>query len=86
MYVITNKGTRSETRIGKLYQHGALVTGKIGQIRSTAVGVFTLFPAARYNRGWLNTRTYGRPVFRPDGTLLPEVKDILQAYEETSGP
>jgi len=85
VYVTQLKRTRSETRIGKLYQNGTLVAGKIGQTRSTPVGVFALFPSTGYNQGWLNTRTYDRPVFGPDGKLLPEVKSIFRRYGASGG-
>jgi len=84
VYVVQLEGTRSETRIGSLYQNGALVTGTVGETRRTPVGVFALFPSTGYNQGWLNTRTYDRRVFGPDGKLLPELKG-LQDYGASEG-
>lgn len=94
-YTVTLRGTRSECRSGCLYEGGAAITGAPGEIRETPLGRFVYFgsndpPAGGppyYNSGWLNTITYDRPVFGPDGQVLREVQGIYSKPDSAdSGP
>jgi len=77
-YAITGKGTRSERRVGTLFRGGKQVAGDVGDTQETPLGRFALFPAGTYDSGWINTRTYDRPVFDSSGNLLPEVRRLLR--------
>jgi len=77
-YVVEGKGTRSERRIGTLFRDGKQVTGDVGDTQETPLGRFALFPAGAYDSGWVNTRTYDRPVFDSSGDLLPGVRRLLR--------
>lgn len=65
-YEILAPGTRSETRIGTLKQGGKEVQGKKGDVKECPLGRFK-YHDTRYNRGWLNTLTYDKPVFPDEG-------------------
>ncbi|MFO0839484.1 MAG: hypothetical protein U1D55_13290 [Phycisphaerae bacterium] len=78
-YLVTATGTRSERRIGRLFERGRELAGSPGDVRDTPLGRFAYFGVGdtRYNIGWLNTLTYDMPVFDSDGRLLPEVASGL---------
>ena len=64
-YTITAKGTRSEKRVGVLKKDGKEVAGKEGEEMETLLGKFKFY-ATMYNKGWLNTLTYDKPVFQEE--------------------
>lgn len=89
VYSIEFEGTRSEARIGKLYQNGKEVSAPLGTIKSTPVGRFMHCSHQDsdqgFNRGWLNTSTYDKPVFEQDGSLTKKEKrrvDLLKNNTE----
>ena len=86
-YTVTAPWTRSERRTGRLYEGGAEITGSLGEIRETPLGRFAFFGrnGQRYNAGWLNTMTYDRPVFDPDGRVLPDVQPHLSKLDSSNG-
>jgi len=77
VYVIENKGTRSERRIGRLYLEGKPVEGKLGELNQELFGHFIYFGKKGYNQGWLNTLTYDRRVFDNQGGPTKEASRLL---------
>ena len=65
-YEIQAPKTRSEKRIGTLKKGGKEVAGKMGDVMETPLGKFKYYDTM-YNKGWLNTLTYDKPVFPEDG-------------------
>jgi hypothetical protein len=76
-YKIEGPGTRSERRIGKLFFEGKEVKGKPGEVNRGPLGPLVYFGEGGYDQGWLNTRTYDRMVFKADGTLTDEVRQLF---------
>ena len=79
VYEIQSKGTRSEKRIGRLYQNGKEVKGEIGDLCQKPIGIFVYFGESGYNRGWLNTMTRDQKVFTKKTVLTPKVVELLKA-------
>jgi hypothetical protein len=77
VYEIQNPGTRSEVRIGRLLLEGKPVVGKPGELLEELFGRFIQFGDRGWNRGWLNTLTYDRPVFDKDGNPTDEARHLL---------
>jgi hypothetical protein len=76
-YTVENSGTRSEKRVGRLFLGGEEVKGAPGEILEEHLGRFVWFGVNGYNRGWLNTLTYDRPVFDNAGSLTPAARALL---------
>jgi len=76
-------GTRSETVIGTLLYKGAPVIGYRGEVKDTPLGKFMYCGAFRgkptYNRGWLNTVTYGGRVFGENGQVPKQAPDGMDS-------
>jgi hypothetical protein len=77
VYEIQNPGTRSEVRIGRLTLEGKPLVGEPGELLEELFGRFIYFSDRGWNRGWLNTLTYDRPVFDKDGNPTDEARQIL---------
>ena len=75
-YAVEAVGTRSERRIGRLFLEEREVTGTPGELLEEFLGRFVYFGGTGYNRGWLNTLTYERPVFDDAGSLTPAAKKL----------
>ena len=76
-YSVEAAGTRSERRTGRLFLEDREVSGQVGEILEEFVGRFVYFGDTGYNRGWLNTLTYDRPVFEKDVKLTSAAKELL---------
>lgn len=76
VYGIRAKGSRSERRMGSLFFRGFPVEGHIGAVKDTPLGKFVYWTGS-WCSGWLNTLTYDRPVFDPNGELLRDIKKHL---------
>jgi len=83
VYEIQNPGTRSEIRIGKVFLEGKPVTGATGELLQELFGHFIYFGDRGWNRGWLNTLTYDRPVFDAEGNLTDDARALLPKSTET---
>jgi hypothetical protein len=78
VYEVEAPGTRSERRTGRLFLEGREIIGFAGEILEEYLGKFVYFGTSGYNRGWLNTLTYDRPVFEGDTiTLTTSAKTLL---------
>ena len=78
VYEVEAPGTRSERRIGRLFLEDREISGFAGEILEEYLGRFVYFGTSGYNRGWLNTLTYDRPVFEGDSiTVTSTVKRLL---------
>jgi hypothetical protein len=82
-YSIELSGTRSERRVGELFENGMRLEDAPGQILETPLGRFAFF-AFPYNQGWLNTLTYDRPVFTEDGRLTKDANFYVKHSDEGS--
>jgi hypothetical protein len=81
IYIIKNKGTRSEQRIGKLFLDGKEVKREKGELLQEYLGFFMYFGDIGFNQGWLNTMTYDTPVFVDDKfELTPDTKKITDSF------
>ena len=78
-YIVENRGTRAERRIGRLFLEQREVTGAHGELLEEYLGRFLYFGTAGYNRGWLNTLTADRPVFEADGSATAAARDALDS-------
>ena len=78
-YIVEDRGTRSERRIGRLFLEEREVTGAPGELLEEYLGRFLYFGTAGYNRGWLNTLTADRPVFEADGSATAAARDALNS-------
>jgi hypothetical protein len=67
-YIVAAKGSRSESRTGRLYCAGREITASHGTVTNTPLGRFR-FHQRSYNHGWLNTLTYDYPVFDEHGSI-----------------
>jgi hypothetical protein len=76
-YVVEDRGTRSERRIGRLFLEEREIIGQAGELLEEFLGRFVYFGASGYNRGWLNTLTQDRPVFDADGSLTAAARQTL---------
>jgi hypothetical protein len=78
VYEVEAPGTRSERRTGRLFLGDREITGFTGEILEEYLGKFVYFGTSGYNRGWLNTLSYGRPVFEGDTIVVtPAAKSLL---------
>jgi hypothetical protein len=66
-YAIHLKGSRSESRTGRLFFNGREITASHGAVTNTPLGRFRFHQWA-YERGWLNTLTRDYPVFDEAGS------------------
>jgi hypothetical protein len=82
VYEIQHPGTRSEVRIGRIILDGKPLTGESGELLQELFGHFIYFGDQGYNRGWLNTLTYDRPVFDAEGNLTEEARSLLPRSTE----
>jgi hypothetical protein len=76
-YAVEAAGTKSERRMGRLFLDEREVTGSPGELLEEFLGRFVYFGSSGYNRGWLNTLTYDRPVFDDAGLLTPAAREAL---------
>jgi hypothetical protein len=76
-YSVEAGGTRSERRVGRLFLEDREITGTPGELLEEFLGRFVYFGPGGYNRGWLNTLTYDRPVFDDAGSLTPAAREAL---------
>ncbi len=84
--ILRARGSRSETRIGKLTFGGKEVDGKAGQWMVTPWGVMQKF-SGRYTKGWLTMGTFGRPFgLQSDQQVLsPLARKRVKALKEDLG-
>jgi hypothetical protein len=83
VYEIESPGTRSERRTGRLFLEDREITGLAGEILEEHLGRFVYFGTHGYNRGWLNTLTYDRPVFEAATIhVTPAAKSLLPRKKE----
>jgi len=83
LYEIQDAGTKSERRTGRLFLDDHEITGSTGEILEEYLGKFVYFGMTGYNRGWLNTLTYDRPVFEHDMiSVTPAAKSLLPPYTQ----
>ena len=80
-YSIKSFGTWSEGRIGELFEKGIPLGGAPVEVLETPLGRFAFF-ALSYNRDWLNTLKYDRPVFTEDGTLTEDAQSYVSQSDE----
>jgi hypothetical protein len=76
-YTVEERGTRSERRVGRLFLDEREVTGARGELLEEFLGRFVYFGTSGYNRNWLNTLTYDRPVFDGAGSLTPAAREAI---------
>lgn len=62
-----------------MYYRGELFKGKVGDLVDEPIGRFAYFGENNsWNQGWLNTRTYDKPVFGPASNLTSEMEKFFE--------